>query len=509
LFQDFLYQYDRVAPFFSHNYLDPACWAKAASAVDFPDARRAALVSALRAQNGPSASLDLLAKPGTVVVVTGQQVGLFGGPCYTIYKALTAARLAADLTASGINAVPVFWLATEDHDFEEVNHAWTFDQHLLPRKLQVKVAGQEQRPVGGVVVDQFPIEDLKQSLAGMPFGAEVAALVEESYAPGSTMGAAFSSLLRKLLPDLGLLYLDPMDAAVRAIASPIVRDAVLASGDLKRLLMERDSVLEKAGYHAQVHVEKSTSLFFLLEDGRRTTLRYGDDRYAGLTGKWTSSELAERAEQLSPNALFRPVVQDYLLPTIAQVGGPAEVAYLAQSQVLYQALGRVAPVAVPRSGFTLFDARGGKLMSRYGLNPTDFFEGPAPLKERISRTLVPQDLQASLAETREAAGALMSRLESSLAGFDKTLASSTSKSRAKILYQMSKIEAKAARQALARDTRAGTDADYLFNLVYPHKHLQERLYGVLPFLAMNGLGLIKEIGEHVRLECPDHVVLTV
>jgi len=509
LFQDFLYRFDRVAPFFSHSYLDPGCWAKAAGDVVFPAERRAALVSALRTQNGASVQLDLLARPGTVVVVTGQQVGLFGGPCYTIYKALTAARLAASLMASGIPAVPVFWLATEDHDFAEVNHAWVFDQAMEPRKLQVDVAGQEQRPVGGVVVDRFPVEELKAALAGMPFAAEVSALVEECYVPGATMGAAFGSLLRRLLPDLGLLYLDPMDPAIRAIAAPIVRDAVLASGDLKARLIERDSLLEQSGYHAQVHVEKSTSLFFLLEDGRRTTLRYGDDRYAGLTGKWTVGELADRAEQLSPNALLRPVVQDYLLPTVAQVGGPAEVAYLAQSQVLYQALGRVAPVAVPRSGFTLFDARAGKLMSRYGLSPGDFFEGLGPLKERISRKLVPTGLQASIAETRVEAEKLMGRLESSLAEFDASLAAATAKSRTKILYQVSKIETKAARQALACDGRAAADAEYLFNLVYPHKHLQERLYGVLPFLGTYGFGLVGEIAEFVRLECPDHVVLTV
>src|ERR1700722_19012206 len=155
LFADFTYHFDRVARFYGHDPHDPAALAAAASAIVYPDDRRAAMVQALEAQNGPSASLKLLAQPGTVAVVTGQQVGLFSGPAYTIYKAITAARLARDLTAQGIPAVPIFWLATEDHDFAEVNHAWIFDGSHQPQMLQVAPAGENgsrQRPVGGIVL---------------------------------------------------------------------------------------------------------------------------------------------------------------------------------------------------------------------------------------------------------------------------------------------------------------------------------------------------------------------
>ncbi len=153
LFSDFQYHFDRVARFYAHDPHDGRSYAAAANQIAYPDDRRAALVAALRASNGESASLDLLARPGTVAVVTGQQVGLFSGPAYTIYKALTAVRLAARLSEQGIPAVPMFWLATEDHDVAEVNHAFVFGPDHRPVQLSVAANGGSERPVGGIPID--------------------------------------------------------------------------------------------------------------------------------------------------------------------------------------------------------------------------------------------------------------------------------------------------------------------------------------------------------------------
>ena len=168
LFTDYLYQFDRVARFYAHNPYDPDSFRKGAAEIRLPQDRRSQLVSVLREQNGPSAALGELAREGTVAVVTGQQVGLFSGPCYTIYKALTAARLARVLTASGIPAVPVFWLATEDHDLEEVNHCWVFNAANQPVKLEIPDGNSGRRPVGEIVPDHVPIGELRQALAGLP-----------------------------------------------------------------------------------------------------------------------------------------------------------------------------------------------------------------------------------------------------------------------------------------------------------------------------------------------------
>jgi bacillithiol biosynthesis cysteine-adding enzyme BshC len=477
--------------------------------MQYPAERRAALVSALRTRNPGSPSLELLARPETVAVVTGQQVGLFSGPAYTIYKALTAARLAAQLNAQGIPAVPVFWLATEDHDFAEVNHTFVFDASHRPIRLSVNGAGIVERPVGRIPIAEPPVNELRAALAGFPNGDEVTAMVEESYRPGTTFGGAFQTLLQKLLAKQGLLFVDPLDESIRRMAAPLLRDALRDGAQLQNKLLERNKELETAGYHAQVHIEAKTSLAFLLDGDRRITLRRQNGDYASKDRRYSVAELSDRAEQLSPNALLRPVVQDYVLPTVAYVGGPAELAYMAQSQVLYEELLGRMPVMLARSAFTLLDARTTKLMQRYGLTLPAFFHGEDGVREAIAGQLVPVNLVREFDETQKATSESLSKLRDDLVAFDVTLADAADKTRAKILYQLSKIERKTAREALRRNQRAGEEASYTSGLIFPEKHLQERLYSILPFIAEHGLELVDTLYEHVHLDCPDHKVLVI
>ncbi|HYL75678.1 MAG TPA: bacillithiol biosynthesis cysteine-adding enzyme BshC [Bryobacteraceae bacterium] len=509
LFSDFQYHFDRVARFYGHNPGDPAAYAEVARGMAFPAARRADLVAALRARNGDSANLDLLARPETVAVVTGQQVGLFSGPSYTIYKALTAARLAAQLTAQGIPAVPVFWLATEDHDFAEINHAFVFDTNHRPISLSVAEAGPSERPVGVIPIAKPPVDQLRSALAAFPYGGEVADIVQQAYQPGATFGAAFQALLERLLSKLGLLFIDPLDEAIRRMAAPVLRD-VLRDGDtVRQQLLERNKELESAGYHAQVHIEQKTSLVFLLDGDRRITLRRQNGDYHSKDRRYSTAELMDLAEHLSPNALLRPVVQDYVLPTVAYVGGPAELAYMAQSQVLYEDLLHRMPVMLARSSFTLLDARTSKLLARYGMAVPSLFHGEDGVRETIAQKLVPATLAREFEEVQRKTAESLDQLRADLVSFDATLASAADNSRSKILYQLSKLERKTARETLRRNDRAAAEASYMSGLVYPQKHLQERLYSILPFVARYGLGLMDTLCENIHLDCPDHKVVVV
>ena len=512
LFADLVYHFDRVKRFYAHAPFDRAEYAAAAAQIDFPDDRRTALVEALRIQNGDSESLRRLAQPGTVAVVTGQQVGLFSGHAYTIYKALTAVKVARELSAQGIPAVPIFWLATEDHDFAEVNQFWTFDPAHKPIELKVKgfdttsVAG---RPVGDLRFDSYPVDELRRALEEFPFGQEVVDLVANSYRGGATFGSAFHALLSRLMPGYGLLYVDPMLPAFRELAAPTIRAALAHAPEITGALLERNRELTEAGYHAQVHVEEQTSLVFLLEDGRRIALKRKDREYAANGSRFSTEDLMERAAGLSPNALLRPVAQDTILPTVAYIGGPAELAYLAQSRVIYdRVLGRM-PVALPRAGFTLFDQKAAKLMRRFELCLPDFFHGEDHLRERIASKLAPPSVAKIVAETHSITAGALDRLTQALAGFDPTLAAAMSSNRRKIEYQISKIERKINREALARDQRAARGASYLYGLVCPDKHLQERIYSIVPFLARHGLDLVDRIYENIQLDCPDHRLLMV
>ena len=507
LFSDFQYHFDRVSRFYAHPPSDPASYAVVASQMQYPPERRAALVAALRKRNPGNASLDLLARPETVAVVTGQQVGLFSGPAYTIYKALTAARLAAQLNSQGNPAVPVFWLATEDHDFAEVNHTFVFDASHRTIGLKVNGSGGAERPVGRIPIAEPPVKELRAALAGFPNGDEVAAMVEQSYRPGVTFGAAFQALLEKLLAKRGLLFVDPLDESIRRMAGPLLHDALRDGAQLQNKRIERNKELEAASYHAQIHVAEKTSVTFLLDGDRRITLRRQNGDYASKDRRYSVNELIDHAEQLSPNALLRPVVQDYVLPTVAYVGGPAELAYMAQSQVLYQDLLGRMPVMLARSAFTLLDARTKKLMERYGLTLPEFFHGGDGVREAIAGQLVPANLVREFDQTQKATSESLTKLRDDLVSFDPTLADAADKTRSKILYQLSKIESKTAREALKRNQRASEEAGYMSGLIFPEKHLQERLYSILPFVAQHGLELMDTLYEHVHLDCPDHKVL--
>ena len=241
LFTDFSYHPDRVQSFYPHAAAGAAGYESIAREMQFPADRRAALVAALRAQNGDSPALEQLAREGTVAVVTGQQVGLFSGPAYTIYKALTAVKLARTLADRGIPAVPVFWLATEDHDFAEVNHCWVFDAEHHPIKLEKAHSPSTNQPVGQFVLSAPPVAELRAALAGFPDGDEISTLVEETYPPGRTMGEAFSALLKRLLGQYGLLHVDPMAPAMRELAAPALRSALAAAPDLTAAVLRAQS----------------------------------------------------------------------------------------------------------------------------------------------------------------------------------------------------------------------------------------------------------------------------
>jgi bacillithiol synthase len=343
----------------------------------------------------------------------------------------------------------------------------------------------------------------------LPQGDEVAAIVEESYRPGATMGQAFGQLLRRLLADFDILQVDPMLPAFRELAAPVLRRALDCAPELTADLLARNRELTTAGYHAQVHMEEHTSLFFLLENGKRLTLHRQGLDYIQNGRRLSTEELKDRAASLSPNALLRPVAQDFMLPTAVYVGGPAELAYLAQSEVIYRSLLGRMPVAEPRGSFTLADEHHWKLMQRYNLTLPDFFHGEEALRERVAATLSPPSVAQAARDTTASVAGAVGRLRAEMMAFDPTLARAVERSERKIRYQLEKIARKAGREALRRNSRAARDAASLYGLIYPEQRQQERLYSILPFVAQHGMKLFDDIFEAVQLDCPDHRLVVV
>ncbi|MES1258075.1 MAG: bacillithiol biosynthesis cysteine-adding enzyme BshC [Acidobacteriota bacterium] len=504
LFADLIYRFDRVQDLYPWQPNNIQAIEQAAR-FPFPAERRADVVRALTPLNEGNPSLEILAQPGSVAIVTGQQVGLFSGPAYTVYKALTAIRIARELSALGTPAVPMFWLATEDHDFAEVDHVDVFGPEHRPVRLRTTGSdGDSLRPVGEIPVGNPPLAELRKALAGLPFAEEAVALVERAYQPGQTMGSAFARMVKELFAPYGLLLIDPMSAELRRIAAPLMTEVVQRMPELADDVMARSRELVQRGYHAQVLIDNRTSLVFLLQNGERIALRRSGGGFLAGHKKWTAAELAAHAAELSPNALLRPVVQDYLFPTAAYVGGPAELAYLAQSQVLYGKLLGRQPVAFPRAGFTLLDERSARRMTKYRFAPQDLLVREQVFRDRLAARLVPPGLHDRLEQTKASVAATLDAFRDDLSRFDISLVSALATSRRKIEYQVAKMTRKTATQMLARDEQARRDAESLSGLVFPDGHLQERVYSIVPFLAQFGPGLVAELYQHVRVECPDH-----
>jgi bacillithiol biosynthesis cysteine-adding enzyme BshC len=529
LFLRFLDDFSSVSKFYAHPPTVEAVMDVARS-LDYPAERRKEVVAALRDTNhnlaaaiagGNTATERNLERleNGAVAVVSGQQVGLFGGPAYAFYKALSAIRMAEELTEAGVNAVPVFWMATEDHDLDEVRHVSWFHAGKLTR-FELPVEGMPGRPVGRVKLGAA-IEALVHSASELLTGAgseRVARILGESYTAEETYGSAFGKLFARVFAEHGLIFLDPLDARLHRIAAPVYRQALADRDALSVKLLERGKELEAAGFDPQVKVTAESTLLFQMKDGVRQPIGFhtgaGGETHTGgpsRTGtgasgpfksgeaSWTRDEilrLAETApETLSPNALLRPVVQDYLLPTVAFSAGSAEISYLAQSQVVYQhILGRM-PVLFPRADFTILDAKADKVLQKFQLCIENIWVGPQELRKQMEAVSLPKQLAEDFDKRKALIETTLMDLGADIQKLDATLAGAVATTREKMTFQLEKLREKTGR---ALDERAGKIAEYvefLENLLYPGKVLQSRELSFLPFLAQWGAEGLKELKE--------------
>jgi bacillithiol biosynthesis cysteine-adding enzyme BshC len=456
-------------------------------------------------------------RQGSVAAVTGQQVGLFGGPLFSIFKALTAVKLADEASTAGADCVPVFWLATEDHDLAEVNHVALASEHGLPELLSVGSHGVTDAPVGTVKFGP-EIEAVVERAAALLGDSEVASWLREAYRPGETLGSAFALLFARLFAEWGVILLDPSDKDFHDLAKPLLRSAIERASELNEALLDRGKVIEAAGYHQQVKVTSASTLLFEVRDGARTVVRRKDGGSNGgdfAVGEETvtSSELLGRIdagpERFNPNVLLRPVVQDYLLPTLVYAGGAAEVAYFAQVGVVYEKLlGRVTPI-LPRFSATLLESKPERILARYNLSLTDVLLGPEKIREVISARSLPPDLQARFMDAYAGVEQSMTALRESIGKLDATLVDATESTRAGMSHQIDRLRARVARAEGLRNEVITRHADVLSQGLFPNKTLQEREVGGVSFVARYGQELLANLREKIHPDCHDHQVIEV
>ena len=503
LFLQFLDNFPAVKQFYGH----PPTIAevkKAARSLDYSRDRRGEVAGILREQNAAfggghatRANLDRLAK-GAVAVVSGQQVGLFGGPAYAVYKAVSAVQIAQELTRAGIDAVPVFWMATEDHDLDEVRVSTWFREGKLTR-FELPGNGDAGKPVGRIALGSDVQEMVHEAarILTAAGGELVGGILRESYGAQETYGSSFGKLFTRLFAEQGLILLDPLDARLHRIAGDVLRRAVEDRDELNEALLARGKELEKAGFAAQVKVTARSSLLFSMKEGTRKPISFIGGKFTSGEQSWTKEELMRAVqaepENFSPNALLRSLVQDSLLPTAAYIAGPAEIAYFAQSEVIYRkVLGRM-PVILPRAAFTILDAKAEKLLRRYGLKIEDVWRGSQELRRKMETSSVPASLGKNFDRTVKESARMLEALKKQIVRLDPTLGGAVETAQKKIAFQLDKLKRKAGRAQSFKSGLIVAHQEFLESLLYPHKVLQSRELCFLPFLTSWGMGGLKEL----------------
>lgn len=465
------------------------------------------------------ANIHLLREADCIAVVSGQQVGLFTGPFYTIYKALSAVKLAECMSQRGLKAVPVFWMATEDHDFPEVAKAEFINRDCaLSSVSAAPELHPEGLPVGRVTLDESlhrTLQDLLSALPQTEFSDDLEKLLRDAYQPGRAYGEAFARVMSQLTGQQGLILLDPLDPQLKQLAAPLYAEAARRAHEIALAIVNRSQELEAAGYHAQVAPsENSFPLFWHDEIGARHALARTDSgKYQAKDGgkEHSAEELADWAlrepERFSPNVTLRAVVQDFLLPTVAYYGGAAEIAYFAQTAEVYRILDRPVTPILPRASMTMVEKHTWRALERYGITLIDFFAGVDHVVARVVEEYLGKETSEAFDHTTKTFNDELDGLQEQLRRVDPTLAEALETGRRKINYQIDGLRTRFQRAQLGRDEAVHRQIERAFDLLYPGKTLQERRINITSMLARHGRYVVDWIYGAIDLGSNDHHIV--
>lgn len=523
LASDYTYAHDAVAPFFAGNPADPAAWRHAIARVQGRHPSRDAIASVLadqqRRRGAPAEALaasQRLRDPRTVAIVTGQQAVLFGGPMFTLLKALTAIKLADQVTREhGVPAIAVFWIDAEDHDWNEVSRCLVLDGEFRPRAITLP----PPRGAGDVAVASVRLDDsiapavdeLTKTLAPTEFTSALLSRLREGYAQGHGMVEAFGRWLESVLGPLGLVVYDSSDP----VAKPLVRDVfareIREPGRTAQLAASAGAQLSARGYHAQVSVQEDSVALFHLDGGRRPIKRQGD-QFAIDDIRRSSTALLDdivaHPAEFSPNVLLRPIVQDTIFPTVCYVAGPNELAYLAQLRDVYGHFGVPMPLIYPRATATLLDSAASRFLSRYqvrleSLQPQD--EGAL---NRLLKAHLPASVDASFAAMQRTVEERMAALIKAVPEIDPTLEGAARSTLGRMQHELQALQSKIIHAAKRRDETLRRQFIRTQALAFPDGEPQERALGFIYFLNRYGPGLVEHLAKTLPLEMGRHWVMT-
>jgi bacillithiol biosynthesis cysteine-adding enzyme BshC len=521
---DYAFEYGRLAAFFAGDPSQADAWRGAIARAQQHARQREVVASLVHAQQrrrgSPEEAVTAAAElhdPRAVAVVTGQQAGLFGGPLFTLLKAVTAVRLAARVREEHrVPAVPVFWIDADDHDWNEVKSCGVFDRDLALHQVSVgDPPGAHARPVSQVTLDATAVQaiDVFSTLVTpTEFTPRLLESLRLAYAPGLGMSEAFGRWLDTVLGARGLVVFDAGDPASKPPVADLFAREVDHGGETWRLAAKAGAALEAGGYHAQATPHADGLALFWSNNGR-TPIEARDGRFAMGAETLTPAALADRIRQspeaFSPGVILRPVVQDTLFPTVCYVAGPNELAYLAQLAGVYRAFGVPMPLMYPRVSATLLDSNGARLLSRHALP----FESLRARDEAALNTLLesrlPPDITAAVDDLGHAIGAHMARVAGAVTQVDPTLEGAARSVEAKMRDDLARLHGKIVQAAKRRDETLRRQFHRAQAQAFPNGRPQEREVGFVYFLNRYGPALVDRLLEDLPLDIGLHWVVAV
>ena len=521
---DYAYDFRAVAPFFSGDPAERTAWADTIARTQAHDRQRDAIAAVIANQQerrqAPPPARDagrLLADRRTVAIVTGQQAGLFGGPLFTLLKALTAIKLAEQVSRDHhVPAVAIFWIDAEDHDWEEVRSCAVFDEALMPRTVSLPARpGAEAAPVATITLDEAirgVLDEIEQVLPPTEFRPALMSGLRRAYAPGVGMAEAFGRWIEEVLGYRGLVVYDSSDPASKPLVSQVFARELSMPGQTVKLAALAGSDLTARGYHAQVHAQDDSLALFHLDGGRRA-IRQQDGKFLvgdqQLSAATLVAQASEQPAGFSPNVLLRPIVQDTLFPTICYVAGPNELAYLGQLRGVYEHFGVPMPLFYPRATATILDSAALRFLTKYKL-PLEALQAQdeAALNELL-KTQIPPVVEESFNEAAKAIDAQMAHLVQAMPALDPTLEGAARSTLERMQRDLQTLHGKMIHAAKRRDETLRRQFIHARALAFPGGHAQERTIGFLSFLNQYGPALVERLDEELPLDLGRHWIVTI
>jgi bacillithiol synthase len=529
LFTTYVNHFDKVSEFYSGNFKEKSAWQEKIKKVQMKSHDRSLLSRVLNDQNRDYhsgiktlANIDLLGNDNTFAVVTGQQLGLFTGPLYTVYKAITAVKLAQQLSNEypEYNFVPVFWLESEDHDFEEINKTKFINngnelsavEYLLEGKPLEKNPG----PIGPLLIDEFIeqcISAIENSIQRTEYTEDLLRSMRSYYSKGSSFVQSFARFFNHIYEDSGLIFFNPNNAELKKNLSSLFVKEIESNSETSKSVIQRSAKLEEH-YHAQIKA-KSVNLFMFHKGGRFLIERSdsGDYYLKNTRQRFTRDELLAIArntpELLSPNVVMRPLCQDSLLPTIAYVGGPSEVAYFGQLKPVYEHFAVEMPIIYPRMSATIVEEKVNKILGKYSLEIQELFGDMDTVLAKVSEQVSEVKVDNLFSKLETVLKDTMNEARFGIQQIDPTLNGTVDATISKFLQQVEVLKQKTQKAQQQKEDISLKQIRKASVHIFPNSNFQEREFSAIQYLNKYGPDFVKWISTELAMDKFQHQLISI